>query len=84
MKAVEGKHPSPTKPARPFYWNFVFLRSDRFCRWTTKSTLQLEIVLMQKVFMLIVYGTPKKSDIPQFGLTGMVKLLMRDALLVKI
>ena len=33
--------------------------------------------------MLIVYGTLKKSDIPQFGLTGMVKLLMRDALMVK-
>ena len=38
---------------------------------------------MQKVFTLIVYGTLKKSDIPQFSLTGMVKLLMRDALVVK-
>ena len=33
--------------------------------------------------MVIVYGTIKKSDIPQLSPTGMVKLLMRDALMVK-
>ena len=33
--------------------------------------------------MLIVYGTLKKSDIPQFGPNIMVKLLMSNALMVK-
>ena len=83
MKAVLGNHPRPSQVWQTFLLELCFPQLRQVLQMDNQKYITTRKSFDAKVFRLIVYGTLKKSDIPQFGLTGMVKLLMRDALMVK-